>query len=195
MKYIDFKAILSGLSLKKLLYSVVFGLVMLFLFSGKSRVTLEAITVSPDEQYIACFETGNGYKIHCFHADGTLAFDFNVAPDVSAGGHCTLWFENNILCVLFYRTNKIVYFALDGTILNVADNAAEEYPPEYPSFSRKGQRYIFDGAQIDVVYNKGSFLGYWFLAKERSLSVTYQNGERKVLYAWTAAEGAEKKTN
>ncbi len=190
-----FKEMFSKRRLKVLLFSVIFGLLIMFLFSGKSHIDLEAIAVSPDEQYIACFETGNGRKIRCFRADGSLAFDYKISADISAGGNCTLWFEENVLCVLFYRTEKIAHFAMDGTIQEIVDNTSEETPPEYPSFSQKERQYIFDGDKIDVVYNKRTFLGYWLFGAERYLAITPTNGETKIVYAWTAAEGIIEKAS
>ena len=76
---------LSGRKLKVLLCYVVFGLLIVAFFSGKSRVDIESIAVSPNEQYVACFETGNGHKIHCFHSDGSLAFTYNISADISSG--------------------------------------------------------------------------------------------------------------
>lgn len=195
---IDFfnsKERLSGRRLKILLYSLAFGLLVMFLFCGKSRVDLETIAISPDEQYIACFETGSGHKIRCFHSDGSLAFDFNIIPEISGGGYCTLWFDDNVLCVQFYRTDKIVYFAMDGTILNIADDKTEDDPPDFPSFSRKGHQYVFDGDEIDVVYDRGSFLGYWLFGAERYLAITPQNGEAIIVCAWTATDGFTINTN
>ena len=190
-----FKEMFSKRRLKVLLFSVIFGLLIMFLFSGKSHINLEAIAVSPDEQYIACFETGNGRKIRCFRADGSLAFDYEISADISAGGNCTLWFEEDVLCVLFYRTEKIAHFAMDGTIQEIVDNTSKETPPEYPSFSQKERKYIFDGNEIDVVYNKRTFLGYWLFGAERYLAITLTNGETKIVYAWTAAEGIIEKAS
>lgn len=59
MDFLFFKGRLSGRRLKVLLCYVVFGLLMVAFFSGKSRVDIESIAVSPNEQYVACFETGN----------------------------------------------------------------------------------------------------------------------------------------
>lgn len=193
MDFFNIKERLSGRKLKKLMCYVVFGLLMVTFFSGKSRVGIESIAVSPNEQYIACFETGSGHKIHCFLSDGSMAFTYNIPVYISSGGHCTLWFEDDILCALFYRTDKILYFTLDGTILNIADSTAEESPPKFPSFSQRYRQYVFDGNEIDVVYEKGSFLGYWLLGSERYLGITYKSGETKIVFAWTAKEGITKK--
>lgn len=191
IEFLNFKERLSGRRLKVVLYSAVFGLLMALLCSGKPylNLALKAIVVSPDEQYIACFEPSAEYRIHCFHADGSMAFTYNIPVDISAGGHCALWFEDDVLCALFYRTDKIVYFTLSGSILNIADGTEEESPPEFPSFFRRGHQYVFDGNEIDIVYDEGSFLGYWLFGAERSLTITPQNGETKVVYAWTATEG------
>ncbi len=189
MDYLNFKERLSGRKLKKLLCYVVLGLLMVAVFSGKSRIDIESMAVSPNEQYIACFETGSGHKIHCFQADGSMAFTYNIPVDISSGGHCAVWFEDDILCALFYRTNKIVYFTLDGSILNIADNTAEASPLKFSSFSRRGHQYVFDGNEIDVVYEKGSFWGYWLFGEERYLAITLKSGEMKIVYTWTAKEG------
>lgn len=186
MDFLNFKERLSGRKLKKLLCYVVFGLLMVTFFSGKSRVDIESIAVSPNEQYIACFETGNGHKIHCFQSDGSMAFTYNIPVDISSGGHCTIWFENDVLCALFYRTNKIVHFSMDGKILDIVDNISEEIPPEFPSFSRKGSKFIFDGSKIGVVYNKRSFFSYWFFGAERYLEITSPNGATQIVYSWNA---------
>lgn len=188
-EFFNFKEKLSGRRLKVLMYSVAFGLLIMFVFSGKSHVDLEAIAVSPNEQYIACFETGTGHKIRCFHSDGSLAFDYSILPDISAGGYCTLWFEDDVLCVLFYRTDKIIHFALDGTILNITDSTTKESPPAFPSFFQNGHKYIYAGREIEVVYDKGSFFGYWLFGVERYLAISPKNGETKIVYAWTATEG------
>lgn len=189
MVFLSLKERLSVRRLKMLLCYVVFGLLMVAFFSGKSRIDIESIAVSPNEQYVACFETGTGHKIHCFHSDGSMAFTYNIPVNISSGGHCTLWFEDDILCALFYRTDKILFFALDGSILNIADTTAEDSPPKFPSFSRRYRQYVFDGNEIDVVYDKGSFLGYWLFGSERYLAITPKSGETKIVYSWTAKEG------
>ena len=177
---------LSRHSLKMLLLCVALGLLTVALFSGKSRIDLEAIAVSSDEQYIACFETGNGHKIRCFHADGSIAFIYDIPVDISSGGHCTLWFEDDILCALFYRTKKIVSFNMSGTILEISAEMSEELRPEFPSFAYSNHQYIFDGKEIDVVYNKGNLLDYWFFGAERYLAIIPESGEMKILRSWTA---------
>lgn len=169
-----------------LLISVILGLLGMMVFVGKSNITLDAIAVSPDEQYIACFETGSGHKIRCFRADGFLSFVYDIPVDISEGGYCSLWFEDSELCVLFYRSDKIVRFALDGTILETVNSTVGEIPPKYPSFYREERKYIYDGKKIDVMYDKKDFLGYWVFGAERCLTITSENGEEKIVYAWTA---------
>lgn len=190
-----FKYRLSGRRLKMMVCYVAFGLLITFLFSGKSSITLETITVSPDEQYIACFERGNGYRIRCFYSDGSLTFDFKIPPDISAGGHCTLWFEDDVLCALFYRTDKIAYFAMDGTILNIVENTTEGHLSEFPSFFRRGHQFVFEGNEISVVYDKGCFLGYWLFGAKRYLAITSKSGDTKIVYAWTATGIISEKTD
>ena len=137
--------------LKMLLWYVALGTLITLLFSGKTSITLEAIAVSPDEQYIACFERNSKYRIQCFHSDGSLAFTYNILPEISAGGHCTLWFEDAALCALFYRTDKIVRFALDGTILDISKDATVDPPAKFPSFFCREHQLVFEGNEIDVV--------------------------------------------
>ena len=180
---------LSRHSLKMLLLCVALGLLAVALFSGKSRIDLEAIAVSSDEQYIACFETGNGHKIRCFHADGSIAFIYDIPVDISSGGHCTVWFENDTLCALFYRTGKIVSFSLNGTILGISPDATEESHPEFLSFAKNGHQYIFDGKEIDVIYNKRNLVEYWFFGAERYLAIKSESGEMKIIDSWNAKEG------
>ena len=189
MDFYYFKEKLSGRRLKILLCYVVLGMLMVSIFSEKSRVDIESLAVSPNEQYIACFETGNGHKIHCFQSDGSIAFTYNIPVDISSGGYCTLWFEDDILCALFYRTDKILSFTLDGSIFNIADNTLEESPPKFPSFFRNHHQYIFDGNEIDVVYEKGGFLGYWLFGSKRYLAIIPKSGEMKTICTWTAKEG------
>ena len=177
--------------LRILLYSLVFGCFMFFLFSGKSRIDIETIAVSPDEQYIACFETGNGYKIRCFNKDGMVMFCYFIPADISAGGHCSLWFEDDCLCVQFYRTSKIAYFTMDGTILDLCDSANNEAPPKFASFSRKGSKYVYEGITLDIIYEKSSILGYWLFHSPRYLAITPQNAELKIVYIWFADENLE----
>lgn len=186
MDYLNLKQKLSVHKIKKLLCFVIFGLLIVIFFFGKSRIDIESIAVSPNEKYIAYFETGNGYKIHCFNSDGSMAFTYNIPADISAGGHCVLWFEDDILCALFYRTDKIVRFASSGSILQISTDTTDESHPEFPSFSRRNHQYIFDGNEIDVIYNEGTFLEYWFLGSERYLAITSKSGETKIVYCWTA---------
>lgn len=181
----------SGRRLKILLYCVLLGLIVILLCVGKPylSLSLEAIAVSPDEQYIACFEPGAEYRILCFRSDGSMVFTYNIPIDISAGGHCTLWFEGDILCVEFYRTDKVVYLTLNGSILNIAADTTEEDRPEFPSFSQMHNQYVFNGNEIDVVYREGNFLGYWLGGTRRYLAITPESGETKIVYAWTAKEG------
>ena len=98
------------------------GLLIMAFSYGKRSIDLESIAVSFDEQYIACFETGNGNKIRCFNSDGYMTFVYDIPSDISAGGYCSLWFEEHILCARFYRTDKIVYFATDGNIQKISNS-------------------------------------------------------------------------
>ena len=97
-----------------------------------------------------------------------------------------MWFEEDALCVLFYRTDKLVQFNLDGSIRGISDGSGMERSPEFPLFSRQGRKFIFNGKQIDVVYDKRTFTGYWLFGAERYLAITPKNEEIKVVYAWTA---------
>lgn len=184
----NLKKLLSKRKIVILLCSAVLGLFIIFSFSGKSRTDIEAITVSPDEKYIAYFETGRGYKIRCFHSDTSLSFEFDVPSDVSAGGHCTLWFEDDVLCVFFYRTDKIAKFSLDGAMLCIADYKVDKHPPEFPSFIQKGHQYIYEGREITVVYDQKSFLGYWFFNSERYLAITTTEGKANIVDSWSASD-------
>lgn len=194
-EYFNFKEKLTGRNLKILILSLVIGLLMMSIFNGKCRVDLQTVAVSSDEQYIACFETGKGFQINCYSADGSLAFHYDILPDISSGGFCTLWFEDDTLCALFYRTEKIVYFSPDGTIIKIADQNDMEAPPTFPSFFKERHRYVFDGNQIDVVYDKCTFLGYWLFGAERYLAITPKNGETKIVYSWTAEGGITEKVD
>ena len=196
MKRFNCNKLSLGHKLKKLLFSAALGLLILFAFAEKSyNIQLDAIAISPDEQYIACFETGDGYKIRCYHTNGLPAFVFDVPIQFSSGGHCTLWFEDDVLCVLFYRTDIVILLDMDGTILAVNDGTHEEPPPEFSSFLRKGGYYTFDGNEIDVVYNKGSFVGYWFLGEKRCLSITSAIGIEKIIWVATAIDGVMSNTD
>ena len=177
---------LSSQNGKKILTAFVLGLIMTLLFSGKSRMDLESIAVSHDEQYVACFETGKGYKIHCFDSNGLMSFTYSIPVDISAGGHCTLWFEDDVVRALFYRTDKVVSFALDGSILDISNSTFKEYPPEYPMFIQKECQYFYDGEEIDVIYNRSNNLKYWFGNAERYLVIIHENGEIEKILFWTA---------
>ncbi len=186
---------LSSNERKILLISVVIGLVLDLLCSGKPFLSLsfEDIAVSNDEQYIACFEPL--HKIHCFRSDGSIAYTFDITPELSAGGKCTLWFDGDLLCVLFYRTDKIAYISSNGEVVDIVDNSSNDYSDEFHSFSKKGSKYVFNGNEVEVTYDKRNFLGYWLFGSERYLSVTPKGGETKIIYAWTAREGITKKIN
>ena len=193
MEYI--KEMFSKRRVKIALLSLIFGLPVLFLFSGKTSARLESIAVSPDEQYIACFEAGYGLMIRCFHADGSLAFEYEAPLDIGNGGYCAIWFEEDELCALFYKTHNVVHFAMDGTILNITDGTDMEYPPNFPSFKKQRRKYIFDGNKIEVVYNKQTFAGYWFFGAERYLEIIPKSGEPIIVYSWTAKEGVTEKAD
>lgn len=166
-------------------------LVLLFLmimFAGKSKADLEALVVSSNEQYIACFEYGDGDWIHCFRTDGSLMFSYDIPAEINAGGYCALWFEEDVLCALFYRENIVVRFSLDGSIIDMTDNTTETVPSEFPFFDKKGRQYIYNGNTVNVIYDKGSYLGYWLFGAERALTVTDQNGEAITIYSWVAKD-------
>lgn len=186
-RYVSCK-VLSSYRLKILLCSIVLGLLFMVVFSGKSRVDLETVAVSQNEKFVACFKTGDGPKILCFFADGTLAFEYNVNSDISAGGYCTLWFEDEMLYVLFYRTDKIVCFSTDGTIQKILDSELEEYPVEFPSFIKKENKFIYHGNNLNVVYDKRSFFEYWILGADRYLTISPKDGDAVTVMSWGAAK-------
>ncbi len=174
---------------RAILIFAVIAVVFCFLFAGKSNSTIEAISVSPSEEYIACFDAVSQYRIICFRTDGTLAFEYEIPSDISAGGHCTLWFEDDRLCAFFYRTHKTVRFSNDGAILGVTENADEHERDQFDGFSAARHQLVYDGKQIKVTYEKRSFWGYWFGEQARYLSVTSLNGEKLVIYEWNARAG------
>jgi len=165
---------------------IVVVFVVNLLFFGKNRVDIETITVSNDEAYIAFFETGKGHKIRCFQADGTQIFEFQITPDISAGGFCTLWFEKSELCAYFYRTDKIVHLNLEGQILEVIDRTTEEIPEQFSLFRKNGHRYTYDGSKIDVIYERANFWSYWFLGEKRYIAIINIEGKNNIVYAWSA---------
>ena len=185
---------LSGKKLILFLSCVVFGLLLTLLFNGKMNIDFETIAVSPDEEYVACFETGVSNKILCFNSDGSLRFDFDIPTDISSGGYCTLWFEDNILCALFYRTDKVVHFSTEGTILRIVDNTLSESPPEFLSFSKEGHQYVFTGNEISVVYEKRGLFDYWLFGAERYLAITNKDGNTNVVLVWTAETDVAQET-
>lgn len=176
-----------------ILFSIALGLIIMAVFPGKKSAALKSIAVSGDEQYIACYEwtellgkNNHKARILCFRSDGSLAFEFDILPEFSAGGACTLWFENDMLCILFYRTDIIVHYAMNGVMIDTVDDTTEEYPSKFPAFDRAGPKYVFDGNKIDVVYDHGSFWGYMFCGTERKLTITTEKGEAQVVWAETA---------
>lgn len=174
--------------LNLLLICITIGLLILCLLSGKTRRDIESMAVSPDEQYIAFFETGEGHMLRCYRVDGFQSFEYAIPSELSAGGHCVVWFEADTLCALFYRTKKVVRFSLDGTIVNVSKNNWDGYPLAFPGFSKKDSQYIYKGEHIDVIYNKRSIVAYWLFGFERYLTVKSQNGEIMSLLSWSAAK-------
>lgn len=193
-KICNFKMLESARGRRMLVIFIVIGVALTLLSSGKYRMNLDAITVSPDEQYIACFESQT-HEILCFRADGSQAFTYEIPSDVDAGGYCVLWFEEDVLCALFYRTEKVARFSTDGSILEIVENTLEEDPETFPSFSHEGTKYIFRGNEITVEYNQRKFLGYWLFGAERYLAITPKDGEIKVVFAWTAKDGVIEPTN
>ena len=171
-----------------LLLTLIVGLFCALLFSNKSNKDIETIAVSPDEKYIAYFETGDGHKIRCFQNDGTLAFDYYIPSEMSAGGYCTLWFDGNVLFVLFYRTDKVARFTMNGTTISIDDYTDQNYPPKFMFFSYSRNKYSYIGTRIDVVYDRQSFLGYWLLNRERCAMVVFKDGTRLVLDRWSSTE-------
>lgn len=172
-----------------ILVFTVIAVVLCFLFAGKSNSTIEAISVSPNGEYVACFEAVSKYQISYFRKDGTLAFEYEIPSDISAGGHCTLWFEDDCLCAFFYRTNKTVRFSNDGAILGITEKTDEHDREQFDGFSSAKHRLIYDGNEIRVTYEKRSFWGYWFGGKERYLSIMPCDGNEVIVYAWTAKDG------
>lgn len=192
---VNFTKRISRGSSKLLLSCVVIGFLVTFLISGKSSITLESIAVSQDEHYIACFERGNTRTIKCFSSDGSLKYDFKIPLDISAGGHCTLWFEDDVLCALFYRTDTKVSLSRNGEILEIVKYSTKESPPEFDSFSVKDSKFVFEGNEIDVLYDKKTFWEYWFVGSERYLAVIPKSGKTIILYAWTAKDGTVEVTD
>lgn len=169
-----------------LLCFLVLGMVIMCLFSEKSRIDIEEIAVSSDEQYLAFFETGEGYKIRCFHKDGIPAFVYDIPTELSAGGHCTLWFDDDTLFVLFDRTDKSVQLSMAGSVLGVFEENEFANVPQYSDFYWRKNEYIYQGKEINVIYNKGSFLDYWILGAERYLVVESSRGDKQIISSWSA---------
>ena len=176
----------TGRKLTWLLISLAVGLLLMCLLSGKSRRDIESLAVSSDEQYVAFFETGEGYKLRCYRVDGSQSFEYAIPSELSAGGFCVVWFESDTVCALFYRTNKVAHFSPDGTLLNIYESNWEEYPSAFPGFDKKGTQYIYEGNHIDIIYNKRNIFAYWLFGAERQLAVDSNNGEKTILLSWSA---------
>ena len=186
--FVHLKEKITVRELKLLLICIIIGLLIMCLFSGKTRRDIESMAVSPNEQYIAFFETGEGYILRCYHIDGFQSFEYAIPAELSAGGHCVVWFEPDTLCALFYRTNKVARFSLDGTNVNFSKSDRDEYPPVFPGFSRKAAQYVYEGENIDVIYNRQSFLAYWLFNLDRELIVKSKNDKSVTLLSWSATE-------
>ena len=169
-----------------LLICLAISLLVMCILSEKSRRDIESMAVSADERYVAFFETGEGYKLCSYRVDGLQSFEYAIPSELSAGGHCAVWFESDILCVLFYRTNKVAYFSIDGTIINITENEQEEYPSMFPGFSKKGSQYVYEGTSVDISYNKCNIFEYWLFGFERYVTVKSKNGETTTLLSWSA---------
>ena len=176
-----------GRKLKYLLIYLAIGLLILCTLSGKSRREIQSMAVSPNEQFVVFFETGEGHKIRCYCMDGTQAFEYLIPSELSAGGHCVVWYESDVLCTLFYRTDKIVRFSSDGEILSVSESELEEDPPKFPGFNRKATQLVYEGKNADIIYGDPIELGYWLFGSERYLAVKLENGETTTLLSWTAS--------
>lgn len=183
MENADIKKFFSRKRIALLLCSTMLGVLVMFLFSGKKRIELNAIAVSADEKYIACNESyehlGKGTrseKILCFCSDGSMVFSYQITPDMSGGGTCRLWFEENTLYVLFVRTDRIIQFTMSGEIVDTDCMLVEE-KPKYPSFYQNGRQYVFTGANITVTYEVSGLVDYWFFMGENRLTIsnTYGN--------------------
>ena len=161
------------------------GFLSVLLFSGKSNVDINAIAVSPDEEYVAFFETGRGHIIYCYDTAGSLMFRFDIPSTFDAGGHCSLWFDGDNLCAYFFRTKITAYLSMDGSVVNTTENAIEQNPIKYPSFSQINGQYVFKGEEIDVTYNKAS-VSFWFFGKDRYLKITSKSGDTQMLLSWNA---------
>ena len=181
----DIKKILMNRNLKLLLIYSAIGLLIICTLSGKSRREIQSISVSADEQYVGFFETGEGFKLRCYSVDGRQTFEYEIPSDLSAGGHCVVWFESDVLHALFYRTKKIASFLPDGTLINVSESKLDEYPPEFPGFYRKDTQLIYNGKNIEILYSKNSF-AYWLLGAERCLKVVFPDGQETTIVSWTA---------
>lgn len=192
MECIDFKKPKHCRIAIVLLCSVILGLLIMGVFSGKSRRDIETIAVSSNEQYIAYYETGNGPKICCISADGTLVFCYDISVELSEGGNCTLWFDEGLLYALFYRSDKVACFSKNGTIMSVTDSWFENDPPVFPEFDRIHSQFVYTGEQINVTYNKQRFWDYWLLGKPRYLEITPNDGGTIVALSWTAKNGRSK---
>ena len=173
----------------QLLLYIVLGLLILILFTGKSRVDFETIAVSQNEEFIACFETGAGHKIRCYSADGPLMFEYAIESDLSAGGFCELCFDEETLCVSFVRTDKTARLNMEGKVMDITENTDAEASAEFLGFSKDGHLYVYEGEEICVIYDRASFLGYWFFGASRQLSVERKDGQTIVLSAWKARDG------
>ena len=180
------KKLFHGRKLKNLLIYLVIGSLILCTLSGKSRRQIQSMAVSANEQFVAFFETGDGYKICCYCVDGVQAYEYLIPSELSAGGHCVVWYESDVLCTLFYRTDKVVRFSPDGEIISISESTLDEDPPKFPGFERKTAKLIYEGKQADIIYGNPFALSYWLFGSKRYVDVRYENGETKTLLSWTA---------
>lgn len=177
----------SSRAKKHLLIYLVIGLLILCTLSGKSRRQIQSAAVSANEKFIAVFETGEGHKIRCYCVDGSQAFEFLIPSELSAGGHCVVWYESDVLCALFYRTDKIARFSQDGEIMSISESKLEADLPKFPGFNRKATQLIYEGKDVNIICGDPFALGYWLFNLERNLVIEFENGETKTLLSWTAS--------
>lgn len=163
---------------------VLTSIVLCFLISGYEDYKLSSIAVSPDGEFVAYCSFGYhiNQSLTLSKYNGTQLFKYEFAPEQDAGGVALVWFEENMICVYAVRTQIVMLFSYDGTILNSTELNDFEYPNRMEGFKKTFTTAYYTTSNGIYKYKNYDFISSFIFKKTRELTFTDNSGIEFIIW-------------
>lgn len=94
-----------------------------------------------------------------------------------------VWYEDQILHIVFDNTKKIIKLSPEGVILDETScSDLSEHPAWSQEWKKRGNRYIIVWNDVTYMYDYSNYFSLRFGNARRTISVTKQTGEKLIIW-------------